>query len=907
MLVRGVLHVTKDFMPNTSPSTRQRLRQARHWIPHGAAWLVVALLIAACWLHVFSLIGADRARTGADAEHNLANLTRVTQEHAARTLRSADQTLRFVKARYEEAGTGLDLKALTQQGVIDSEIFNQVAVIDARGMLQLSNLPLGGSLDLSDREHFKVHQASDQIGLFISKPMIGRASGKWSIQLSRRINRKDGSFGGVAVASLDPGYFTGFYGNLDLGQGGVTALFGLDGVIRARRAGDREDFGINAASAALFAHIAQGQEIGAFTSRSVVDGIERIFFFRRVTPYPIAVAAGIATADVFSAHRQASDALVWQASLVSLLLLALGIAFSLHHRQMRRDITQRTLAQQQMRIAAAAFEAQEGMFVTDASKTILRVNQAFTQITGYSAADAVGQTPKLLSSGRHDAAFYAAMTESIARSGCWQGEIWNRRKNGELYPQWLTITAVKNPAAEVSHYVSTLTDITSRKEAEDEIRNLAFFDPLTRLPNRRLLLDRLRQALVASERSGHEGALLFIDLDNFKTLNDTLGHDKGDLLLQQVAQRLSTCVREGDTVARLGGDEFVLMLEDLSALPQEAAPQAKAVGEKILTSLNRAYLLAGHVYHSTPSIGISLFNHHQSSVEELLKRADLAMYEAKAAGRNTLRFFDPEMQAVVTARATLEADLREALQQHQFDLHYQAQVDADGRLTGAEALLRWQHPQRGLVAPADFIPLAEESGLILPLGQWVLETACAQLASWAQQEASAHLTLSVNVSARQLQQPDFVLQVLAALDRCGANPHRLRLELTESLLLQNVEDCIGKMHLLKARGIHFALDDFGTGYSSLSYLKRLPLDQLKIDLSFVRDALTDPDDAIIAGAIVALARSLGLEVIAEGVETEAQRHFLAGRGCLAYQGYLFGAPLAPAEFAQLLKSPLLTG
>ena len=492
------------------------------------------------------------------------------------------------------------------------------------------------------------------------------------------------------------------------------------------------------------------------------------------------------------------------------------------------------------------------------------------------------------------------MRDSVAHSGCWQGEIWNRRKNGELYPQWLTITAVKNSAAEVSHYVSTLTDITSRKAAENEIRDLAFFDPLTRLPNRRLLLDRLRQALVASERSGREGGLLFIDLDHFKTLNDTLGHDKGDLLLQQVAQRLCTCVREGDTVARLGGDEFVVMLEDLSALPHEAATQAKAVGEKILAALNQTYLLAGHAYHSTLSIGVNLFNQHQGSVEELLKRADLAMYEAKAAGRNTLRFFDPEMQAAVTARATLEADLRAALQDHQFRLYYQAQADADGRLTGAEALLRWQHPRRGLVLPAEFIPLAEESGLSLPLGLWVLETACAQLSSWAEQAPTRHLTLAVNISARQLQQPDFVEQVLAVLERCGANPHLLRLELTESLLLKDVEDSITKMRLLKARGIHFALDDFGTGYSSLAYLKRLPLDQLKIDLSFVRDALTDSDDAIIAASIVALAHSLGLSVIAEGVETEAQRRFLAGQGCLAYQGHLFGAPLALAEFEQAL-------
>ncbi|MEO6351796.1 MAG: EAL domain-containing protein [Burkholderiaceae bacterium] len=884
-------------MPTTHQPT---LKRHCRGLPHIAGWLVVAVLITVSWLHVCSLIAADRTRTIADAEHNLANLTRVTQEHAERTFRSADQALHFVIHHYEKIGDKLDLKLLTQQGVIDTDIFNQVGIIDADGKYRLGNLPFESPMDLSDREHFWVHLAADTGKLFISKPVLGRASGKWSIQLSRRINRKDGSFGGVAVVSLDPGYFTRFYGDLDLGHGGMAAMFGLDGMIRARRAGEREDFGIDASSSTLMSRIDQGQKSGAATTRSVVDGVERILFFRKVTPYPIAVIAGITSTDVLSAHLQARNMLLWQASIASLLILVLGMVFSYHQRQIRRDILQRKRTEQQLRIAAAAFESQEGMFVTDADKVIQRVNHAFTQITGYSAADAVGQTPKLLSSGRHDAAFYTAMEESIAHSGYWQGEIWNRRKGGEVYPQWLTITAVKDPAGEVSHYVCTLNDITLRKAAENEIRHLAYYDPLTLLPNRRLLLDRLHQALVASERSGHEGALLFIDLDNFKMLNDTLGHDKGDLLLQQVAQRLCTCVREGDTVARLGGDEFVVMLEDLNTSPQVAASQAKAIGEKILATLNQVYLMGEHVYHSSSSIGISLFNHHLGGVDELLKRADLAMYEAKAAGRNTLRFFDPDMQAVVMARAALEADLRQALQEHQFQLYYQPQVGADGRLIGAEALLRWLHPQRGLVLPNEFIPLTEETGLILPLGQWVLETACLQLKSWAAHAELAQLTLAVNISARQLQQPDFVPHVLATLERTGANPGQLKLELTESQLLKDVEDSIDKMLLLKAPGIHFALDDFGTGYSSLSYLKRLPLDQLKIDRSFVSNVLKDTDDAIIVSTIVALAHGLGLDVIAEGVETEAQRDFLAEQGCLAYQGKLFGKPMALAEFEQLL-------
>ncbi|MRR09518.1 EAL domain-containing protein, partial [bacterium] len=478
--------------------------------------------------------------------------------------------------------------------------------------------------------------------------------------------------------------------------------------------------------------------------------------------------------------------------------------------------------------------------------------------------------------------------------------IWNRRKSGEIYPVWLTITAVVTPEGELTHYVAALTDISQRKAAEQEIEYLAFYDPLTRLPNRRLLMERLHQALAASARHEKRGALLFIDLDNFKVLNDTLGHDKGDILLQQVARRLSACVREGDSVARLGGDEFVLMLEDLSGDATEAATQAERIGEKIIAALNQPYRLADHDFHNTPSIGVTLFFGHQVSVDELMKYADLAMYEAKKAGRNTLRFFDPAMQASISARAALEADLHEGLRGGQFLLHYQPQVDDKGRILGVEALIRWQHPQRGLLAPAHFIALAEETGLILPLGQWVVEAACMQLVAWATRPATAHLSVAVNVSARQFRQADFVAQLLAAVDRIGANPRLLKLELTESLLLDNIEDVVAKMSALQARGIGFALDDFGTGYSSLSYLKRLPLNQLKIDQSFVRDVLNDPNDAAIARTIVALADSLGLAVIAEGVETEAQGQCLASQGCRSYQGYLFGRPMPAADLEQRL-------
>ena len=455
----------------------------------------------------------------------------------------------------------------------------------------------------------------------------------------------------------------------------------------------------------------------------------------------------------------------------------------------------------------------------------------------------------------------------------------------------LEIVSVLASSGELTHWVAVGRDITERKAAEDEIHHLAFYDALTELPNRQLLLDRLRHVLAQSTRTLRQGALMFIDLDNFKVLNDTLGHHKGDLLLQKIATRLSACVRETDTLARLGGDEFVVMLEDLGDDPDAAAARARIVAEKVLNELREPFDLDGHQHYATSSIGVTSLNGLQGSVSELLKQADLAMYQAKTLGRNTVCFFDPDMQSAVSAKAAISSDLPIGLQENQFLLYYQPLVDREGCVTGVEALLRWRHPARGLVAPADFIPVAEDTGLILPLGQWALETACEQLAAWAARPETAGLSIAVNVSVRQFRHPDFVEMVMAAIQRSGIRPYRLKLELTESLLADRMEITIAKMGTLKALGVTLSLDDFGMGYSSLSVLKRLPLDQLKIDKSFVADLLTDRNDAAISRAIIALAQSLSLEVVAEGVETQAQLDFLIDLGCGLFQGYLFSRPL----------------
>ncbi|MBE0469157.1 MAG: bacteriohemerythrin [Methyloprofundus sp.] len=566
-----------------------------------------------------------------------------------------------------------------------------------------------------------------------------------------------------------------------------------------------------------------------------------------------------------------------------------------------RDITERKIAENELRIAATAFESQEGIMVTDANNIILRVNSAFTVITGYTSEEAVGQTPRLLNSGRQDSYFYAAMWDSIKQTGQWQGEIWNRRKNGEIYPEYLMITAVKDTNGRITNYVATITDITISKAASDEIKSLAFYDPLTQLPNRRLLLDRLNQAQAFSARSHQKGALLFLDLDHFKTLNDTLGHDVGDLLLQKVASRLSKCVREGDTVARLGGDEFVVLLENLSENILEAAAQTKLVGNKILASLNMPYQLNENPHYSTPSIGATIFNDHEQSLDTVLKQADIAMYKAKESGRNALQFFDPKMQETITHRAELEFELRKAIQLQQFQLHYQVQVDNEGQPTGAEALIRWQHPERGMISPAHFIALAEETGLILAIGQWVLDTACMQLKLWQKDPVMRELSLSINISAKQFLQKDFVQQINAAVQRHNINPKQLKLELTESILVDNIQAIISSMKTLNATGIRFELDDFGTGYSSLQYLKKLPLDQLKIDQSFVRDIVTDLSDKAIVRTIILMAHSLDINVIAEGVETLEQQKFLMENGCMHYQGYLFSKPIPIDQFEALLR------
>lgn len=579
---------------------------------------------------------------------------------------------------------------------------------------------------------------------------------------------------------------------------------------------------------------------------------------------------------------------------------------------MVQDINDRKQAEERLAAAQEALRVSEERYRTAFQMSLdcinlnrlsdgmyVDCNKAFLDLVGLTREEVIGHSSIELNIWA-DPEDRRSMVDTVIRQGaCRDFEVQFRKKNGQLV--WGLMSA---SMIELEGMVCVLTitrDVSDAKTAEDEIRHLAFYDPLTDLANRRLLLERLRQTVAASLRSGRRQALLFVDLDNFKTLNDTVGHHVGDLLLKEAGRRLSSCIRAVDTASRVGGDEFVVILGELSRNAEEAASQATTVAEKILASLNEPYALAGRLCASTASIGITVFGQGNDNTTEILQQADIAMYRAKQDGRAAIRFFEPELQSAVNARAELENEVRRGIRNREFVLWYQPQVEG-GRVVGAEALLRWNHPQRGILAPAAFIALAEETGLIVPLGLQALEAACAQIAAWAEKPATAYLTMAVNVSPLQFRQANFEEQVLAALERVGADPNRLKLEITESMLVDNLEETIEIMTRLKEHGVQFSLDDFGTGYSSLAYLKRLPLDQLKIDRAFVRDMLADAASNAIARAIVSLSQAMHLSLLAEGVETEAQRASLDDLGCHAYQGFLFSPPVPAERFLSLLES-----
>ncbi|MFZ2309823.1 MAG: EAL domain-containing protein [Rhodoferax sp.] len=777
-----------------------------------------------------------------------------------------------------------------------------VALLDARGKVLASSESFGEARPLELPKGFMEDVLAQPMStLVVSAPMVSFASSERVLYFGRYIRMADGSHM-LAVAEVPTAMLSSvLMQGTDIAALEVTLERGNGQLLLGVPSQDSRSNPMMVP--ALGGGGPGGGEPGAFARLSQVPAlvvtrpaIYRDLWISASIPVEAALAEWRSDRNVVAAAVLGFGVLLW---------LAGGFAVV----YLNRIATARmAIAQAKVTLDQALESMVSGFVLLDAEKRVVQWNRRFEEIFPWLAG---GMVPMMefrqvleISSRFHLPGASAADRQRWVEQRL-HLQLGTNEPHEQMLPtgSHIQITERATPDGGV---VITYHDVTDLRRANAEIESLAFYDTLTGLPNRRLLLDRLTQATVAASRTGQMGALLFLDLDHFKVVNDTMGHEVGDQLLQQVALRLKACVRDADTVARLGGDEFVVMLMDLSHEMEHAAQLAQHIGDKMLSALNQPYELDGHPYHATCSLGATLFGPGAEGAAELLKQADIAMYQVKARHGNALCFFDPQMQTAISERAQLEADLRTALERAELQLHYQPQFTLEGHMVGAEALLRWVHPQRGMVSPAVFITVAEESELILPIGQWVLHTACQQLAAWQQDARLAALQLSVNVSARQFRHSDFVQQVSAALLEAGAPPHRLKLELTESLMLDNVDDCIAKMSLLKTSGVQFSVDDFGTGYSSLAYLTRLPLDQLKIDQSFVRNLGVRHSDGLIVQTIVAMARSLGLEVIAEGVETEAQKDFLAQQGCTLYQGYLLARPAPVAVLEALLGAEPVT-
>ncbi len=784
------------------------------------------------------------------------------------------------------------IRGVTEQNLI----VRYVALLNPQGRVVASSNASGAALAVTLPDGFLDEAMAQPVStLVISPPVVSFASSERVLYLARYIKMADASKL-LAVAQIEIPVLTSIaIQGVDINGLEVTLERG-NGQLLASAPNQERLLGTRLSPALG----AQREATQALHMPARITGAPAIVVSRPLLYQDLSISASIPESAALSDWRNQRDFILGVALAFALMILAAG-GFAIWYME-RLNQARLGIAQSKNTLDQALESMVSGFVLLDTQHRMVSWNQRFVEFYPWLARSLQPMMP-------FQAVLEASALDQYPNLNDEERTQWVERHLTQLlnaqgtHEQVLSsgkaihVTVRRTPDGGL---VIVYQDVTVLREAMGEIEKLAFYDALTQLPNRRLLMDRLEQAIAASARSGRHGALLFLDLDHFKVLNDTLGHDLGDMLLRQVAERLKSCLRAEDTVARLGGDEFVVMLEELSSKSVEAAALAQHIGEKILTALNQPYQLASHVYRSTPSVGVTLFGAVEMSSADLLKQADIAMYEVKARGRNNLCFFDPQMQAAISARAQLEKDLHVALREGEFELYYQPQCTLQGQVVGAEVLIRWNHPVRGMVSPAEFIAVAEESELIIGIGLWVLRTACEQLTVWQEQDPGNRLQLSVNVSAHQIQQPEFVGQVLRVLQDTGAPAHLLKLELTESSVLVNVDDTIAKMAALKARGVQFSVDDFGTGHSSLSYLTRLPLHQLKIDQSFVRNIGVQSTDGVIVQTIIGMARNLGLEVIAEGVETQAQKDFLALHGCTLYQGYFFCRPAPLGDFIAYL-------
>lgn len=853
-------------------------------------------------LAVFSLSGYSLYQSRLQYEMRAKTLTQNAANAAARNvandIQKIDLALLDVVDELERqiAERGIDQKAmrtfLARHELRLPEV-EALRVVNEMGRVVLGDKSLSDNdANWEGHECFYYHRDRVSHAMHIAKPALDRDSNLYVIRFARRYSHRDGRFAGIVAATVVVDNITLLLSGFDLGPHGTIYLrdtaLGLIARFPPVPDTDLGRIGNRLVSETARMSLDSGEQTSSYQAVAA-DGFERIYSFNRIERAPMIVGAGMARDDYLSGWTE--EAYKTLATLLVFMLLSM-----LSVEALLRLLN--AIARESVRNRIYLQCASDGIQIANAKEgKIVEVNSRLCEVLGFARDEmltmklsdwVVGWTPEVL--------YKEILPKLLASPSPSTVETRLRRKDGSVIDVEVNVSSFY--LEDTQYIYASYRDIGERKKAEEEIWSLAFFDPLTRLPNRRLLLDRLGQALISSERSLEYGAMMILDLDNFKALNDTQGHDVGDRLLIEVAGRVSSCVRKDDTVARLGGDEYVVLIENLGRTEASASGQAEQIAEKILESLNQTRLTTtdGQHYLSTASIGMTLFLGQSHSTDNLLKQADVALYQAKGAGRNTIRFFDNRMQELIEARLTMEAALRRGLEHGEFHLFYQPQIDQEQNLTGAEALLRWMPPNRSPVSPMDFIPLAEETGLIVPIGLWVLQNACTQLFEWSKNPAMRHLKLAINVSARQFRQPDFVEQTRAILERSGANPALLKLELTESVVLEHVDAVVERMLQIKKLGVTFSLDDFGTGFSSLSYLKRLPLDQVKIDQSFVRDVATDPNDAAIVHAIIAMSHSLGMEVIAEGVETSEQLAFLSASGCSNFQGYYFSRPMPITQF-----------
>ena len=898
-------------------------------------WLTIAIAVLPVLL--FAFLDYDERRRQAVEETRAEIVLRLAD--ANREAQAAHRAVAFVLQIMARSNDLQSLDSAQCSGIagrlLESlEGFANIGAALPDGEVFCSGRPMTSPVTVTDRAWFRTALGSD--GISPGEFIIGRMSGTPGMAFGYPLRAADGRLRAVIFATITVAWFDRLIEGFRLPEGWEASVISNSGLVLAHQPestpkGWREHR-VPAETLARMATVVRDE--GGIAALAGIDGVQRLYgigapdfapgsgFFAIGAPLDrsleavgkrlwmhLVLVAGVALVSALLARFYIYRLIeVWAARVRSAIdEIAAGRrdarigpatdvieldALSRGIERMAVEIGKREGELQ--RLSMVIEQSPESIVMTDTAGSILYVNEAFTRITGYAREEVLGRNPRILNGGLTPSATYAQMWSTLLAGEVWRGEFNNVRKDGSAYLELATIAPIKDAGGTVTHYVAVKEDITQRKQSEALLHRLAYFDALTGLPNRALLHDRIAQAIRSGVRHESFGMLMLVDIDRFRQLNDTLGHAAGDRLLCEVAARLRASVREEDTVARHGDDDFAVLVERIGETESDALSHAEHIARKLQQALQQPYVLGsetGDRHFATLSIGISLFHDGVSSLESLLKQAEVALYRAKQDGRDTVRFFNPEMQAVVDAHARLEARMHEALEANAFRLFFQPQVNRRGVVIGAEALLRWPLDGGPMVSPAEFIPLAEDTGHIVQLGLWVLRTACAQLARWQTDESTRHLKIAVNVSARQFHQPDFVASVKETVHAAGIDPGRLELELTESAILSDVDETILRMNELRALGIRFALDDFGTGYSSLSYLKRLPFDQLKIDQSFVRDMAENQGSEAIVLAILSLSHALGLEVVAEGVEMPEQRDFLRQHGCDSFQGYLFGKPL----------------